>query len=275
MVSLATDVSVPAARLDRLVGALPTMIQRFRLLSFDPDGVAVFPEGRREGLRLLAGEHAAVGARYRVELSEDQVATATEDRSGSERTEGPARARQPPFELEIVVDDPQTMAVTAESDGMHWRISLDRPAVPGDLTLHISGELAALPAFIGRDLTAELTVRLSELALPGDQPQVTGTLRLRRLAASVQARLRPVATHQSVWVATKINPMGLLRPATAVWPFVRKRLQAQYEQTVRAGLVESWNAGATFLDGLPDSPDEVADLYWTEMSQALDDKDMA
>lgn len=57
------------------------MIARLRELSFDSDGVARFPDGRREGLRLVNGVAGRPGASYRAVLLETIVDPATFEQS--------------------------------------------------------------------------------------------------------------------------------------------------------------------------------------------------
>ena len=62
---LVVEIDAAPVDLRRWAAVLPLFVPRFRGMAFDADGVARFPSGRREGLRLVVGVTGQVGATYR------------------------------------------------------------------------------------------------------------------------------------------------------------------------------------------------------------------
>lgn len=234
------------ADVERLVPAIPVLIERLRGLVFDPDGVVRLTEGRREGLRLLAGTPGRLGARYRL-VTRTQAPTelATPDhlastdvvpaevvdmRMATGADEAEVAGLDAPVEVEVVRDDEQRLeiAVTGVVGAQQPVVLIvDRPTVPAGIVVSGDIEVPDLPAVLGgRVVDATLEVRLAGLG-SATEPQCRVQLALGRVAGHGTLHLLtgPLGGGPGrVRLHLDVRLHGWLGPLTLLWPVVRGRV---------------------------------------------------
>ncbi|MGH3859476.1 hypothetical protein [Actinokineospora sp.] len=169
---------------DSIAEVVPLLLKRWQGLVFDDDGVVLVDGRRREGLALVAGEHAKAGARY-------EVVTAGE--------------RPGHHVAEVVADSPTEVRVRVEQAG----------DVPIDTTVAKRGSKIAAAfdgTLDGLGGAVRGTVGLDLDELHQDSPQLVGSIGHDRVVGDVKAWVRPGWT---VEVEADLRGKGLLRPVIA------------------------------------------------------------
>ena len=281
---------------ERLVPAIPVLIHRLRGLVFDPDGVVRLDEGRREGLRLLAGVPGIVGARYRlvtrsepptspVDLrkSTDDVAPDPVDLrkstegAGSEGVDPRGSTEETldlPVELEVLRDDEQRLEIAVIGVvGTQQPVVLvvDRPSVPAGIIVTGDIEVAELPAVLGgRVIDALLEIRLAGLGA-AVEPQCRVELALGRVSGHGTLHLLPALSGAGpgrVRLHLDVRLRGLLGPLTLLWPIVRRRVIEAARTEMISALAEIDDDLRDFLAGGAD-PDLLADQAMVALAETL------
>lgn len=246
--------------LERLVPAIPVLIGRLRGLDFDPDGVVRLTEGRREGLRLLAGVAGTVGARYRLVTR-------------SKSTDGSA-GLDPPVELEVVRDDEQRLEIAVigvVGAQQPVVVVVDRPGVPAGIIVTGDIEVADLPSVLGgRVVDAVLEIGLAGLGA-AVVPQCRIELTLGRVSGHGTLHLLPTphgAGPGRVRLHLDVRLRGLLGPLALLWPIVRRRVVDAARTELITALAEIDDDLRDFLAGGTD-PDELSDQAMAALADVL------
>ncbi|MBC6448632.1 hypothetical protein [Actinokineospora xionganensis] len=169
---------------DSIAQVVPLLVKRWQESVFDDDGVVLVDGRRREGLALVAGEHAKPGARY-------EVVTAGE--------------RPGHYVAEVLADSPGEVRVRVEqADDVPIEATVAKGAAKVDATFDGSVE--------GIGGAVRGTVALDLDGPRGAEPQVVGSIEHDRVVGDVRAWVRPGWT---VDVEADVRGKGLLRPLVA------------------------------------------------------------
>ncbi|SDJ12384.1 hypothetical protein SAMN05192558_110115 [Actinokineospora alba] len=175
---------------DSIAEVVPLLVKRWQELVFDDDGVVLVDGRRREGLALVAGEHARAGARY-------EVVTAGE--------------RPGHYVAEVVADSPTEVRVRVDRAGdVPIEVTVAKGASKVDATFDGSVE--------GLAGTVRGTAALDLDRLQEDAPQLVGSIEHDRVVGVVKAWVRPGWT---VDVEADVRGKGLLRPVVAPMLWLR------------------------------------------------------
>lgn len=218
---LKLTVAVPATAVDwaHWAMAVPILLDRLRGIAFDPDGVAHLADGRREGLRLLAGQPGTTGSRYRlvtVSHRQDPVTGTLSEHL------------DPPTEIEVQLDDATELRGLLSTPDFRACISLMDPARPGELRFDADLPLPDYPSWLGDRIVGSGTLALDaarrpRLSIQGGIGRVAVVGLLEFSAAGPAERL--VAT-------LDLHPSGPLVAAGLLWPFVRGRVRREVESSL-------------------------------------------
>lgn len=258
MPRLVVDVAAQPVDLARWASLLHLLRDRFRTLEFDADGVVRLPEGRREGLRVVAGEAGRTGATYRIVTWELVIDPAT----GGRRT-----SPSPPALLTVQQDDSRALRVALSTpvDGSAaapthaFDLTVPTPDAPVRAEALLALPMPDLPRWLGRRMDLQAVLDVGDpahpvLAATGQLRQATATARLEHTGQTLRADL-------------SVTPRGPLVFAALVWPFVAGRAR----RTVATGMREWWATVVSTLDPAA-TPEAVADELVGDLARTLVDR---
>jgi hypothetical protein len=219
MPTLVAQIDAQPVDLRRWAVLVPLVIARLRELSFDSDGVARFPDGRREGLRLINGVAGRPGASYRAVLLETIVDPAT-----SEQSTRPAD----PVDVTVERDTSRELRLALTSAEYDAEITIEAPIAPTRASARLRMIPPDVPAWLGREIQLRGTLDVSDPT----RPVLEADGRMRRARAS----LRLQHLDDRLRLDLSVRPKGLLRFAGLLWPFV----SGQARRAVTQQLTEGW-----------------------------------
>ena len=265
MARLRCSVEVPGIEAERLIAALPILVERCRGVGFADDGVAVVDGVPHQEVRLVGGVAGQEGAAYEIAGYVD----------GAENA---------PLTTELGSPDPIRMTVTTDridllragfsgndpdgtpSDG--WA-ELEQPDEPRSVSFGVAvGMPPGTPEIFGRSLQIQGRSRLSDLwQQPG--PQVDFSAGSAKLTAVGSVRVE--RTTDQTWqvdVQIRLHPSGYLVIAAVAWPFLKRRAEESLAGWIRDTMADT-AARLQKEFGPADGPQQVADRVWAAMTDPV------
>lgn len=265
MARLRCSVETPGIEAERLIDAVPILIQRCRTIGFDGDGAAIVDGRPHPEVRLVSGVAGQEGATYEL----------------VSYVEGTANA---PLTSELANPCPVFITFTADrsdrlragfsasdpdgtqSDG--W-FELEQPDKPRSMSFVArTGMPPGTPALFGSHLELQGLARLHDPWQSTD-PQVRFTGSSATLTAEGWAAVQQ--TERNTWqveVEILIRPTGYLALAAVAWPLVKRWVEAALARLIRDTMADT--AARLQNDfGPADGPEEFADRIWAAMTEPV------
>lgn len=265
MARLRCSVEVPGIEAERLIGAIPILIDRCRAVGFADDGVAVVDGLPHPEVRLVDGVAGQEGAAYEIAGYDQDAANA-------------------PLPAELGNPGPIRMTVTADrtdrlragftgtdldgtpSDG--WA-ELEQPGDPRSVSFAVLvGMPPGTPEIFGHSIQLQGRSRLSNLwQQPG--PQLDFSARSAKLTA--EGTVRVERTARETWqvdAEIRLHPSGYLLLAAVAWPFLKRRVEEALAGWIRGTMADA-AARLQSEFGPDDGPQQVADRVWAAMTEPV------
>jgi len=217
---------------EALLALAPELIHRWAELRFDDGAVVVdSPNERREGLRVLEGDHPKAGTVYRVVVSgsvapelsaAERAGLAKLGPAGSDRdaASGRMETRTATFTVEVLANDAELLQVrvlSREKNQVDLDITVTRPQAPRTAAFALDGRLGGNWLNRGRVIGDGL---LSIDHLPPREsgaPQLHAAFRHPKWRGAASVRADP--TNDGRWRVVfdvRARGAGLLRPVVAI-----------------------------------------------------------
>lgn len=265
MARLRCSVEVPGVEAERLVAALPILIERCRGIGFTDEGVALVDGQPHPEVRLVGGVGGQEGACYEIAGDAEGVDNAPLVKELGDP--GPIRMTVATDRTDLLrADFSGTDPDGTPSDG--WA-EVEQPDDPRSISFGVAvGMPPGTPEVFGRTLHLRGRSRLSDLwQQAGPQLEFRATSAKLTTEGSVRIERRS-AESWHVDVGIGLHPSGYLVIAAAAWPFLKRRA----EQALAGWIRDTMTDTAARLQnefGPADGPQQVADRVWAAMTEPV------